>query len=85
LATSWEECNFFNLPKKFGEINWQKIVVTTLAPGSHPLSEPGLEVVKNEVRELLRHAAEVRNVVAHHQVRDREVGGGPERLKRIIY
>ena len=35
---------------------------------SDPFSEPRLEVVEDEMRVLLRHVAQVWNVVSHHEV-----------------
>ena len=47
---------------------------------THPFTQSGLEVVKDEVRVLFWHVANVWDVVPHHQVADGEVGGWSERL-----
>ncbi len=40
----------------------------------HPVPELGGEVVEDEVRERLRHGADVGNIVTHHDVGQSEVG-----------
>ena len=43
---------------------------------TYPFSQPGLEVVEDEVRVLLGHVAKVGDVVAHDHVGEGEVGRG---------